>query len=301
MIKITYTAILLFLSVSFHSIAQTGSLRQKITQVIAFQKASVGVSLYGIEDKDTLTINNQLHYPLQSVFKFHIALAVLHEVDKGALKLTQEIFIKKAELLPDTWSPIRDAYPGGDVKLPLAEIIKYTVAQSDNNGCDILLRLIGGTKKVDTYIRTTGITDFAIKVNEEDMHKAWDIQFANWTRAKSTTDLLILFYHQKLLSRNSFDFLWKTMIETSTGKDRIKGQLPAGTPVAHKTGTSGTNKQGITSAINDIGIVTLPNGKHFAISVFVSNSKENTATNEMIIADITKLAWDYFVSKSPLP
>jgi beta-lactamase class A len=87
------------------------------------------------------------------------------------------------------------------------------------------------------------------------------------------------------------------MCETSTGKERIKGQLPTGTLVAHKTGTSGTNAQGITAAINDIGIVTLPNGNHFVISVYVSNSKENTQTNEKIISDISKLVWDYFVSE----
>jgi beta-lactamase class A len=71
-----------------------------------------------------------------------------------------------------------------------------------------------------------------------------------------------------------------------------------GTLVAHKPGTSDTNEQGVTAAVNDIGIVTLPNAKHFAISVFVSNSKENGETNEKIIADISKLTWDYFISNS---
>ena len=88
------------------------------------------------------------------------------------------------------------------------------------------------------------------------------------------------------------------MIETSTGKNRIKGQLPEGTIVAHKTGSSGTNEEGITAAANDMGIVTLPDGKHFAISVFVTNSKENDKTNEKIISDISKAAWDYFIAQS---
>jgi beta-lactamase class A/beta-lactamase class A VEB len=62
------------------------------------------------------------------------------------------------------------------------------------------------------------------------------------------------------------------MKETETGKNRLKGQLPRGTIVAHKTGTSGTNKTtGITAAVNDIGIVFLPNGGHFFISVFANN------------------------------
>ena len=82
------------------------------------------------------------------------------------------------------------------------------------------------------------------------------------------------------------------------GKNRIKGQLPTGTLVAHKTGTSDTNEQGVTAAVNDIGIVTLPNGKHFAISVFISNSKEDNETNEKIISGIAKLTWDYFTCKT---
>ena len=88
------------------------------------------------------------------------------------------------------------------------------------------------------------------------------------------------------------------MLETTSGKNRIKGQLPRGTLVAHKTGTSDTNEKGVTAAINDIGIVTLPNGKHFAISILVSNSKEKYETNEKIISGISKLAWDYFIQKT---
>ena len=86
------------------------------------------------------------------------------------------------------------------------------------------------------------------------------------------------------------------MRETKTGKERLKGQLPGTTIVAHKTGSSGANKEGLTAAVNDIGIVFLPNGKYFFISVFVTNSKEDAATNEKIIADIAKSSWDYFTS-----
>ena len=88
------------------------------------------------------------------------------------------------------------------------------------------------------------------------------------------------------------------MIETSTGKKRIKGQLPESAIVAHKTGTSGTNENGVSAAVNDIGIVTLSNGKHFLISIFVSDSYENEETNEKIISDIAKLTWNYFMNKA---
>jgi len=299
MTKVVYILIFIISFGFYKADAQTELLRKEIEQIIANKKADVGVAIYGIESGDTLSINNETHFPLQSIFKFHIALAVLDLVDKGDFLLMQEIQIGKNELLPNTWSPIRDKYPNG-VKMSIGEIIKYTVAQSDNNGCDILLRLIGGPEVVNEYVHNLGIKDFSIQFNEEEMHKEWNVQFANWTTPKAANDLLLLFYSNNIISKASFDFLWKTMIETSTGKKRIKGKLPEGTMVAHKTGTSGTNEEGVTAAINDIGIVILPNGEHIAISVFVANSKENEEVNEMIIADITKLTWDYFINQPNL-
>ena len=282
----------------YRTLAQDETYRQKIKQIISSKNAEVGVSILGIEDKDTLTVNGNRDFPLQSVFKFHIALAVLNEADKGKLPLNKKIFIPKSDLLPDTWSPIREKYPAGNVKLSLAEILEYTIAESDNNGCDILLELIGGTGTVNNHIHKIGVNDFSIQANEEEMHQDWNVQFSNRTTPLAATELLNIFYERKILSPGSFEFLWNTMVYSQTGKDRIKGQLPTGTLVAHKTGTSGTNEQGVTAAVNDIGIVTLPDGKHFAIAVFVSNSKEDDKTNEKIISDIAKTAWDYFISKT---
>ena len=295
--KRIYLSLIITLFFSVPLFAQIDSLRKYISNTIAFKKADIGICIAGIEDSDTLSFNGNRHYPMQSVFKFHIALAVLHAVDNGKFALNQKIPIKKSDLLPDTWSPLREAYPeGGNVTL--AEIIRYTVSQSDNNGSDILLRLIGGTKKTTDYCRKIGINDVSIQANEAEMHKEWNIQFSNWTTPNAAALLLKMFYERKILSETSQAFLWKAMLETSTGKKRIKAQLPENTPVAHKTGTSGINKQGITGAINDMGIVTLPDGRHFIIAVFVVNSSENENTNEKIIADVSKLVWDFFVKKN---
>lgn len=278
-------------------VAQTDSLRRKIETVIQSKKATVGVGVWGLESNDTLTINGDARFPMQSVFKFHIALAVLNQVDRGVFSLSQEVWIGKSELLPNTWSPLRKKHPNGNAKIPLGEILRFTVSQSDNNGCDILLKLLGGVNPVQRYFDSIGIRDFSIKANEEQMHKDWNVQFTNWTTPKSTVALLKLFFDRKLLSDSSFEFLWKCMTETTTGPNRIKGQLPEGTMVAHKTGSSGPNEAGVTAATNDIGIITLPNGKHVVICVYVSNSKENEATNEKIISDIAKIVWDGFLEK----
>src|SRR5690606_31292662 len=87
---------------------QTGFFRQEIENIITTKKASVGVSVLGIEDGDTLSINGDKNYPLMSAFKFPIALYALHKVDEGALDLDREIPIEASDLTPDTWSPIRD-------------------------------------------------------------------------------------------------------------------------------------------------------------------------------------------------
>src|SRR5688572_10411397 len=101
--------LLFILIISLKTNAQTiDNLRNEINQIISTKNLTAGVSIRGIENKDTLSINGNLSMPMMSVFKFHIALAVLNEVDKGNLKLNQKIFIKKEELLPDTWSPIRE-------------------------------------------------------------------------------------------------------------------------------------------------------------------------------------------------
>ena len=83
------------------------------------------------------------------------------------------------------------------------------------------------------------------------------------------------------------------MIETSTGKNRIVKLLPPETIVAHKTGTSDA-KDGMTAAINDVGIITLPNGKHIALAVFVTDAYADQTVLESIIARIAKAAFDEF-------
>ena len=295
-IKILLTKLCLLFALSMW--AQTAALKTDMQKIISGKKAEVGVGIISIEHPDSLSINGDKHFPMQSVFKFHIALAILKEVDNGRLSLDKEILITKEDLLPNTWSPIREKYPGGGIYLKLSEILRYTVAESDNNGCDLLLRLLGGPLIVNDYLHSMGARDVSIRVTEAQMHSDWEAQFNNWTTPVAASQLLIDFYNGKLLSRTNTAFLWKIMSETSTGKMRIRGQLPPETAVAHKTGSSDTNKDGITAAINDIGIVTLPDGTHFAISVFVTDSRENTEANEKIIADLSRLAWNYFRNHS---
>lgn len=279
---------------SVHAFAQTSAeLRKKIEQIISAKNATVGISIKGIEDKDTLSINGNLKAPMMSVFKFHIALTVLDQVDKGKLKLEQQFFIKKEDLLPDTWSPMRDEFPDGNINLTLDQLLRYTVSHSDNNGCDILLKIIGGTETVQKFINKQGVKDFTIKVNEQQMG-SWENLYVNTTTPLATTALLEKFYKGEVLKKDTTKYLYQIMVETSRGITWMKAGLPENTELAHRTGISGTNDENLRVALNDVGIVKLPNGKHFILSVYLKNITETKEDTEKIIADITKAVWEHF-------
>jgi beta-lactamase class A len=219
-------------------------------------------------------------------------LAVLDLVDQGKLSLDQKVFIKKSELLPNTWSPIREKNPEGNFEMPISELIEYSVAMSDNVGCDVLLRLIGGPKVVHDFLISKGSKDTQIVYNEEVMQSAWKNQYENYTTMKSATKLLKDFYKGKILSKKSTEFLLAVMYRTSTGLNKIVEQLPKSAKVAHKTGSSGKNNAGLTGAENDIAIITLPNGKTYAIAIFVSDSTESYDVNCKMISDISKVVFE---------
>jgi beta-lactamase class A len=286
--------LLIFTTLFYTQIFGQTELREKIEQIISTKKADIGVSILNLENGDTLSFNGNKHYPMISALKFHIALTVLNKVDKGELSLNQKLFIKKSELLENTWSPFREKYPNGNVSIKLKEALQWTVSVSDNNLCDILIRLVGGVKAIDSFINNS---DFIIKNNEEGMHQNWDAQFLNTTTPNFSNQLLKRFFENQILTKRSTKWLYKIMVKTSVGQNRIKGKLPSKTEVAHRTGSSFTNDTGLTGAINDIGIVKLPNGNHFIISVFIHNTTEKFKDGEEIIADLTKATWDYCTTR----
>jgi len=291
--KICLSIVLFIIFLIPISVEAQVSLYDQIDQIAKPAKAIVGVSVLNLETGDTVNYNGKARLVLHSVMKFPIALTVLHLVDSGVLKLDQMIHVTKRDM-QKTYSPLRDKYPKGDVDVSVSDLLGYMVSQSDNDACDILLRALNGPQTVQAFMLKSGIRGIAIRASEGDMASAWELQYTNWCKPTEMTLLLQKFYQGKILSKTSTDFLYKIMTETTTGPKRIKGLLPDGTVVAHKTGTSPTNADGLSPATNDVGIITLPNGNHLIISVFVCNSKDDEATRESIIAKIAKASYDFY-------
>lgn len=297
MTRFTQILVLLALLLPALTFGQQAKLKSEIETISKQARGVVGVGIMDLKTKETLLINQDHKFPMQSTFKFPLAIAVLDLVDKGKYRLDQKIHVTKTEIDPHTHSPMRDKHPNQDFDITLGELLSYSVSESDNNACDILFGLAGGTKKVNDYIHSLGVRDIAIVATEREMKASWDVQYTNYARPSAYLQLLQIAYERKKLSKASHDFLWKVLVEGPTGMKRIKGLLPKGTEVAHKTGTSMTNASGITAATNDAGIMKLPNGKDVAVVVFVSDAAADADTRERVIAEIAKAVWGYYGGK----
>jgi beta-lactamase class A PER len=293
---VTAAAMLTLAFSSPEASAQSPLLKQHIESIVAAKKATVGVAVWGPDDLEPLLLNPFEKFPMQSVFKLHLALLVLHQVDQGKLDLTQTVSVKRAEVLQNTWAPIMKEYQGDEFTVPVQQLLQYSVSHSDNVACDLLFELVGGPAALHDYIQSIGIKETAVVANEAQMHADDQVQYQNWTSMKAAAHLLKKFEQKTLLSPTSQALLWKWMVETTTGPERLKGLLPEGTLVAHKTGTSGI-RAGKAAATNDVGVIMLPDGRPLLVAVFVKDSLESNRTNEAIIAQVAQAAYQFELKK----
>lgn len=268
-------------------------LEEQVRQIIRPLNATVGVAVC-YKDQAMITVNDEQQYAMLSTFKFPLALAVLDCLEYRNLPLDTEIFVAKADLRKNTYSPLRDARPEGDFHMSIADLLRYSISQSDNNACDILIDYLGGVENIQDYLRRQGITDMHIECTEDQMHRKPENVYLNNARPSAAVRLLDKFFRKELLREPYQNFLEQVMIETITGRDKLKGLLPASTVVGHKTGSSDRNAEGLKIADNDMGFVLLPDGRYYTIAVFVMDSMEDDKTNAAVIARISRVVYDYY-------
>ena len=278
-----------------HHTARRAELEHDLRMLVDSVRASVGIAVV-LGEGDTLTFNDRPGYPLASVFKFHQALALLDSLDRARLSPDFRLSVRPADLLPDTWSPLRDARPDG-CSLSVSELLHYSVALSDNNVCDLFFRFLGGPSAVQRYVCRFGLRNTAISADEAAMHRDPAAQYANTSSPLDAVRLLERFRRGGLLRQPYDSLLMHTMLATATGPDKLKGLLPPATAVAHKTGSGFRDAQGIVAADNDIGIVFLPDGRSYSVAVFIADSREDDATDAAVIALISRRIYDFFITQ----
>ncbi len=267
-------------------------LRGEFEKIAPDARGRVGAAVMLLESGESADLGGGEHFPMQSVYKLPIAMAVLRRVDMDELKLDQVVKVERSDFVRQgQYSPIRDKYPQG-AELSVAELLRYAVSESDGTASDVLLNLAGGAQGVMAFLNEINVKGINVVNSEKEIGRDWQTQYENWATPEGAVSLLAALQAGRGLSAESRALVLKLTTESIPGAKRLKGQLPAGTIVAHKTGTGGT-RDGVTSATNDIGIVTLPDGRHLAVAVFVSDSRADEATREAVIARIAKAAWDW--------
>jgi beta-lactamase class A len=198
-------------------------------------------------------------------------------------------------------------------------LLEASAGSSDNSAADFLLRLVGGPSVVTARMRQLGIAGVRIDRSEGEMAldlwsvskrlpmEQWTLEMFQRLRKKAAAgeisrgtaayasdprdtatpaamrDLLLKTLQQKLgLSAASNELLIGIMERSPTGAKRVRSVLPPGARWAHKTGT-------MPGTSNDGGIITLSNGKHLIVVVFVrAGSLQGEARRDQTIAAIAK-------------
>jgi beta-lactamase class A len=300
--------------------ADIAALRSQIEKVIPRARGLVGVAIKHAESGTELMINADQTYPMASTYKVPILVELFYQRAAGKLSLSDRVEVEP-----------RDVHPGGTIALLLDgpglqmsihNLINLMMRVSDNSATDLLLNKLGAAN-VTARMAELGLDKIRVDrstlemiLDQEgldyatygklplpqlrELLNAVDAQTAaranerfNATEKDVATPRQMTLLVEKIqrgeiVDRGTSDEIIEFMSHSMIGQARIPGSLPEGTRVVHKTGS-------ISGSSNDTGIVFLPNGGHLIITIFTKDAKAPNAERERVIAEISRLAYDYFV------
>jgi beta-lactamase class A len=306
------------------AVAALQKLEREIGRLTSEAGGTVGVSAIHIESGRKVSLRGSERFPMASTFKVPVAVQLLHRVDDGEVRLDQMVDIQPGDLHPGSGT-LTELFNKPGVSLSVRNLLELMLLISDNSGADLCMRLAGGPEAVTARMRaleidqidvsrstalliaewagvpdlppesawTPGLFRERLRTVTPEARKAAALKFDADPRDTSTPEamrrLLERIYAKDLLKPASAELLLDIMQRCQTGEARLKGMLPDGTSVAHKTGTIG-------GTTNDVGIVTLPeNAGHVAIAVFIKGSEKENSARERAIAQIGRSVYDFFL------
>jgi beta-lactamase class A len=248
---------------------------------------NVAVTVIQVESGRTVEIEGAKKLPLYSVFKLPLAVEILKRVEAKNVSLDQKLRVTSEDVAPgsqfnaDLWRQ--------PVVKTVMELLEYSIVRSDNTSSDKLLELVGGPTVVTQRMRALGFQQIDIVSTVREYSAKRDKP-----NLGTTTDLarlLVQLQKGEVLQQPELSLLLGFMERARTGGERrLRANLPAGTPVADKTGSG-------SDSTNDVGLITLPEGKgHLAMAVLIHGSKSTSEKQEKLIAELARAAYDSFVS-----
>lgn len=285
----------------------------------------LGVALIDLKDHMLWSYRGSETFPMQSVFKLPLAVAVLQQVEAGKLKLDQPVTVTRKDLSL-FHSPLAKQFKGESASYPVRELVRLAAGLSDNTAADRLMREIGGPQVVTAMLRQGGIEGMSVDRYERQFQpEIYGLKGFGWDEVideqrfraalkalKSEQRLAALAMALKdrrdaatpeasarflegfaqgnwLRDPNHTALLTGIITETPVGADRIKAGLPAGATLAHRTG-AGLTTDGVNHATNDIGIAALPDGRRFVIAIYLAGARADANEREAALAAVAKLA-----------
>ena len=279
---------------------RAADLKARLQEIADDFDGRLGIAL--LCGEDIISVRGDDAFPMLSVYKFPQALAVAHYCQARGIAFEDSIDIRADQILPDTYSPMRERYGITALRLPIMELLAYTLQQSDNNACDILFELIGGPAYADSVISLLGFDKIKIISTEAEMHD--DLELCRINSASPLQTVLLLEYFYNSLKDNSAEHssIARLMEQCETGVNRLAMPLlERGLVFGHNTGTGDRSEDGLLIGCNDVGYVVGPDGRPCFIAVYATDSPLPLEEVEKVLANISRTVLDDGNFFLPLP
>ncbi len=314
----------LFSAIAVTAGAQSGPrLDQEIARIEPLSGGQLGVAAVHLESGRTFFYKADDQYPMASTYKVPMAIQAFTLAEQGKLDLSRLVEWDTTDLHIGSEAFLLFRKPG--FAMSVRNLIETMLILSENNSTDWVLRLDGGGEAVTKRLRDAGITGIRVDrptaeiiahpygitdiwTNGKFDRSKWERQFAALSKARQDSaayyypldprdqaspramlTVLTKLWKGELLNKENTAAMLDIMYRCETGMNRIKGMLPPGTKVAHKTGT-------YPGTANDVGIIDMPDGTHLAIAVYVKKSAKIEGHDlEATIAHTARSVYDYFL------
>ena len=280
----------------------------------------VGIAVRDVDTGWTTSWNGTRFFPQQSVSKFWVAITALQAADSGRLDLGQEVTLRRQDLTL-FHQPIAAQIGPNGYTTTISELMFRALTQSDNTCNDAVLRRAGGPDAVRAMLTRNHLDGVRFGPGERMMQSQiaglqWQPNYSVGNAFFQARDSVPIARRQEafqdyiddpvdgatveglvnglarlrrgeLLSRASTERLLSIMSQTRTGPQRLTGGLAPGWRIAHKTGT-GQELNGTQAGYNDIGILTSPDGRHYAVAVMIGRTSTPLPTRMELMQDVTR-------------
>ena len=277
-----------------HSYAS--SLEAQLASIASAERGRIGVAAIDLATGRNIAVLGDQAFPLASTSKIAIVATFLQGVDDGRYSLNSHYPLMVPVASAKLSSAVAPVRPGQMVSA--LGLIELALTRSDNPATDALLAAVGGPQAVNRWLRTAGLTgqridrDIATLVRDDGViNPATSVDLRDSTTPQAMVRLLSGLHHGEWLSDSSRAVLLGAMERCVTGKRRIRGMLPEGAKVAHKTGT-------LSNTASDVGFITTPDGRTIALAIYVTGQGGKPGRDARI-ASIARTIYDGYLAEVP--